>query len=711
MSRVMPEGEKPIVLVVDDELFMRSTMREALEESGFAVREAEDGRAALDHVRHDRPDIVLLDVIMPGMDGFATCTELRRLPEGAHLPVVMVTSLEDTPSIFRAYEAGATDFITKPLNYVILAHRVRYLLRAGRAFEDLHRNQVRLAEAQRIARLGNWEWDLKKNELHLSEELCRIFGLCQKDFGVTFNAFLDRVHPEDRSRVEKSLAKAQRQGKPLSIDHRILLPDGSVRFLHGQAETALDPSGTPVHMFGTFQDISERKNAEEQIRLLAYYDPLTGLPNRVLFNERLSYLLAHAKRHDRQVALLYLDLDRFKLINDSLGHSVGDQLLVAVAKRLRSTLRTTDLVARRERDDPPLAIARLGGDEFTIWVADIEHVQDVAKIARRTLASFAEPFLLKEREVFVTSSIGIVLYPDDGKTAEVLLRNADSAMYHAKAQGRNNYQFYSESMNTAALQVLAMENSLHKALERDELLLHYQPQQDLRSGAIVGAEALLRWRQGGGNLIPPGDFIPLAEETGLIVPIGEWVLRKACAQIKAWQDRRLPPVRVAINLSGRQLWQPDLAQIVSRGLRESGLNPGCLHLEITENILMQNVQSTMATLTALKTMGIQLSVDDFGTGYSSLSYLTRFPLDFLKIDRSFVRDVDTNNENAAIVAAMIAMAHSLKLKVIAEGVETKGQMDFLRDLGCDEIQGYLVSKPLPPEEFIRIFRQPSGPDI
>ncbi|WP_291317752.1 EAL domain-containing protein [Desulfuromonas sp.] len=699
---------KPVVLIVDDEKFMRTTMRDALEEFGFEVCEAEGGREALEQIQKTCPDMVLLDVLMPGMDGFTTCAALRLLPEGAHVPVLMVTGLEDTESICQAYEAGATDFITKPLNYTILAHRILYILRSSRTFEELKGNQAKLALAQRIARLGNWEWVFEPDRILFSEEVCRIFDLGDKEIDLPFQAFLEFIHPEDRARVERSLLDAQLRQTPFRIDHRIVLKDGSQRYLLGQAEVGLDASGTPARMMGTFQDISERRESEEQIRFLAYYDSLTQLPNRVLFNEQLGYILNHAKRYGRQVALLFLDLDRFKLINDSLGHSMGDLLLQEVAQRLISALRSTDVVARQENEDETLSVARLGGDEFTIWATDIENSQDAAKLAQRILDAFSKPFPLKRHEVFITASIGMAIYPDDGEDVDSLLKNADSAMYHAKSLGKDNYQFYSQSMNAAALKMLAMENRLRKAVEREELCLHYQPLMDPRSGRILGAEALLRWQQGDQDSVAPADFIPLAEETGLIVPIGEWVLRQACDQIMEWQNLSLPPVPVSVNLSSRQFWQEDLIGMVSQVLQETGLDPSLLHLEITENILMQNGESTIAMLNALETMGIRLSLDDFGTGYSSLSYLKRFPLDFLKIDRSFVKDIDQGREGAAMVSAIIAMARSLRLQVIAEGVETDRQLEYLRGQGCEMVQGFLVSRPLPPAQFSRFLARHNG---
>jgi diguanylate cyclase (GGDEF)-like protein/PAS domain S-box-containing protein len=704
MDNPETESGKPVVLVVDDDRFQRQFVCGALVESGFAIGEAESGRQALEILKQSEPDILLLDVVMPDMDGFSVCAELRKLPQGRHLPVVMVTALEDADSIARAFDAGATDFITKPINPLILAHRLHYILRAGHAFQELFRNRTRLSQAQRLARLGNWEWDIRHNRFSLSEEAIALIGLAGRETPETYEAFLALVHPSDRKLVADAVAGALQCGENFHLDHRILTPGGSERFIHGHAEVTFDAAGKPSFMFGTYQDITGRKQAEEQIRALAYYDSLTGLPNRALFNERLSYILAHARRYDHPVALLFLDLDSFKSINDSLGHSTGDLLLQEVAKRLSTTLRHTDLVTRQAKEETAQSIARLGGDEFTIWVTDLENVQDVIKIAHRVLDSFASPFALKGREISVTASIGISLYPEDGLDGETLLKNADSAMYHAKSLGKNNYQFYSASLNAAARKMLALEARLARALDRKEFFLAYQPQVDFVSGRIFGVEALLRWGYEEDEVLAPGDFIPLAEETGLILPIGEWVLAQACSQVMAWQKMGLPPIAVSVNLSSRQFWQERLVDTVSRILAETSLPSKNLHLEITENLLMKDFEATDRILKRLKSMGVRLCLDDFGTGYSSLNHLKRFPLDILKIDRSFVRDIESGSRDMAIVAAIIAMAHSLNLEVIAEGVESTAQYDFLSSQGCRGAQGFLLARPMAGEEFVDFFR-------
>ncbi|MEO1751018.1 EAL domain-containing protein [Thiofaba sp. EF100] len=442
----------------------------------------------------------------------------------------------------------------------------------------------------------------------------------------------------------------------------------------------------------------ERRQAEERLDHLAHYDPLTGLPNRSLFHERLERALVRANRSGHQVAVMFLDLDRFKMINDTLGHEAGDALLKTVAQRLRTCVRMEDTVAR------------LGGDEFTIILENITHVDDVAQVAHKIIDALAPSMQVSGHEVFATTSIGIALYPNDGVRIEDLLKNADTAMYQAKDRGRNTHQFYSPEMNQRTLEHLELENALRRALERGEFLLHYQPKLDLATGLVCGAEALLRWQRPEVGLVPPGVFVPLLEETGLIDQVGGWLLHAACAQNKAWQDAGLPKVRVAINLSARQFLRTDIEAIVRRALNETGLDPAFIELEVTESMLMLDPGHAAEVLLRIQAMGVtHIDIDDFGTGYSSLAYIKRFPISAVKIDQSFVRGIPHDEEDAAIASAVVAMAHSLRMRAIAEGVENDAQLAYLRALGCDEIQGYHFSRPLTAEAFGELLaRQAAG---
>lgn len=693
-----------VVLVVDDDGTIRMLARETLELAGFEVAEVGDGAQALAAFERVKPDVVLLDVMMPGTDGFTVCRQIREHPAGRNTPILMMTGLDDAESMMLAYETGATDFITKPVNWLILGHRVRYLQRAGRALDELVKNQARLSYAQQIARMGSWEWDVQNDTMHWSTEIYHLFNIDPVGFDGTYHAFLNSIHPLDKEYFNSALEQALRDNRPYSIDHQILLPDGTERFVHTEAGVLAGSDGRPLLVTGTVQDITERKQTEKQMRYLAYYDSLTGLPNRIMFKEHLERAIAYAERQGRKLAALFLDLDRFKYINDTLGHSVGDKLLQEVGERLTQCVRKYDYVSHHS-DEPSAIISRLGGDEFTILLDNLAEPQDAGKVAQRIIEMSMMPFELEGHEVFVTVSIGISVYPDDGRDLNTLIKNADTAMYHAKELGKNNFQFYTEVMNAAVFKRMKLENQLRKALDRGEFALHYQPQVDIASGRIIGLEALIRWHNAELGMVPPVDFIPLAEEIGLIIGIDEWVMTTACRQLRQWEEEGLPPMRMSVNVSGQHFRQKSLSATVRRVIEESGVAPHRLELELTEGILMKNAMETITTLNELKEMGVSLSVDDFGTGYSSLSYLTRFPLNVLKIDRSFVANVTVDTENAAIITAIIAMAHTLKLKIIAEGVETVEQMHFLCDHGCQEMQGYLFSRPLPAEAATRMLRE------
>ncbi len=445
-------------------------------------------------------------------------------------------------------------------------------------------------------------------------------------------------------------------------------------------------------LFGIVRDVTDRKKAEETINHLAYHDPLTDLPNRILFYDRLSVALTHAKRNQHMLAVMFLDLDRFKIVNDMMGHAMGDRLLTEVAAKLISCVRANDTVSR------------IGGDEFTILLPEISREEDAAVVAKKIIDQLKKPRTVNGNELQITVSIGIALYPNDGEDAETLTKNADTAMYRAKEQG-DNYQFFNPSMNARTIQRLESERSLRRALDKNEFEIYYQPQVDIREGCIVGTEALLRWNHPQRGIVLPGDIIPVAEETGLIIPIGEWVLRSACAQNIAWQKAGFPPMKVAINLSAHQFRQKQLVEVVKQALEETGLPPNLLELEITESTAMQDVEFTINMLRSLREMGVKIAIDDFGTGYSSLSYLRRFPITTLKVDQSFVRDVLVDVEDAAIVATIIVLAQNLKLKVIVEGVETEEQLVFFEQQECFEMQGYLFSEPVPGAEIEKILRK------
>jgi diguanylate cyclase (GGDEF)-like protein/PAS domain S-box-containing protein len=698
------ERTRPLALVVDDELVVRIVVREVLELSGHEVCEAENGPQALERFIEYRPDIVLLDIMMPGMDGFTACAQLRDLVGGSRVPILIMTALDDTESIATAYERGATDFITKPLNPTILSHRVKYMFRSSQTLEALRRSEARLGLAQRIAKIGNWEWRPDINRFTASPELCRLIGIRQQDFDGTLDSFLHVVHAEDRERVDVALKQILTERKPCDIDHRIVLPHGADFAVHLQAEALFDDQLQALTIIGTAQDITDRKQSEREIYRLAYFDSLTGLANRVLFKDRLTQALAHAGRYHSTLAVLFLDLDRFKVINDTLGHNIGDLLLKQVAGRLTESVRHSDSVSRSVDKEENHSLARLGGDEFTVLLTNLRDVQDAGTVARRIVEAMANPFLIEGREIFVTISVGIAIFPVDGESIDALLKNADSAMYHAKEKGRNNFQFYANNLNAAATERLNLEGELRHAVEREEFVVFYQPQIDLRTGEIVSAEALVRWQHPRRGLLRPEEFMQAAVDTGLIRAIDEWVLRTVCRHSQEWQQRGKIPVRNSVNISNSLFHGDTLVSVVEQALSQTGLTPACLELELTESIVMRNVNASIAMLTTMRTMGVHLSIDDFGTGYSSLSYLHRLPINRVKIDQSFILEILTQARPPMIVRAIIAMAHSLNLFVLAEGVEQECQRTTLIEEGCDYAQGHLFGQPMPADEFARMLQ-------
>jgi predicted signal transduction protein with EAL and GGDEF domain len=456
---------------------------------------------------------------------------------------------------------------------------------------------------------------------------------------------------------------------------------------------------------GTIQDVTEQMRTQEKIRLLANFDSLTGLANRRFFKDQFARALAAARSKGHSVGLLFMDLDRFKQVNDTLGHRAGDALLQHVADRLREHVRGSDMVARDGGESPAPEISRLGGDEFTVLLSKISKPEDAGDVARRVLRVLPQPVRIEGTEVSARISIGIATYPLDGEDVDTLMRNADVAMYHAKERGRNTYEFFSDSMNAASLRKLTLESRLGEALERGELRLHYQPRFDLATREMVACEALLRWHHPELGTVSPAEFIPVSEECGLIHAIGDWVLRVACAQNKAWQDAGYQPLPISVNVSTRQFIERDLREIVATALTEADLAPEHLEIEITENALMHDDEGTAIAFRDLQSMGVRIALDDFGTGYSSLSYITHFPLDVLKMDRAFVRDVDSDPAAKGVTNAVIQMAHSLGLRVVAEGVDSDAQAQILREQGCDELQGFLLSAAVPPEELVRFLRR------
>ncbi|MCA1246293.1 EAL domain-containing protein [Massilia sp. MS-15] len=562
----------------------------------------------------------------------------------------------------------------------------------GRAERALQQSEQRFR--QLVSMSSDWYWE-QDRELRFT----MVTGGFTEKAGVAVEAVLGKTRWEyvpallETEEGRAHIAQVKAHEPFANLEYKVIDEHGDTRWFCVNGQPVFDDTGALLGYRGTGSDITERKLTEQRVHHVAQHDVLTGLPNRSLLQDRLGQAIAYANRSGRPMWVMLIDLDRFKFVNDSMGHKAGDVLLMTVAARLTGSLRDTDTVAR------------LSGDEFVVILSEHHDEPLTPEIVQRVMDSVAQPVLLGNKEFFVTCSIGVAVYPSEGTPADSLIEHADIAMYSAKKLGRNNFQFYTPAMNEESLERVRIESALRNALERNEFVLHYQPQLDLTSGQIVGMEALLRWQHPELGMVPPGRFIGIAEETGLIVQIGAWVLRTACAQNKAWQDAGLGRLRVAVNLSARQFGAADLIASLESVLADTRLDPECLEIELTESLFMSDVTPAVDLLHRMKSLGVSLSIDDFGTGYSSLSYLSRFPIDVLKIDRSFVADITHDANDAAIVTSIIALAHNLKLAVIAEGVETLEQLDYLRSHGCDEMQGYYFSKPLPAAEFEQLLVQ------
>lgn len=688
-----------MVLLVDDDGTCRYLAREALESVGIEVDEAVDGMECVQRFAQRRYDLVLLDLFMPGMDGFQTCSELRKAPRGQCVPIVLLTGVDDLGSIQRAYEMGVTDFIQKPINGLIFAQRIRYILKATGMFKDLQQSEALLQSAQRLAHLGSWEWEVGKKTLMASDECCRIYELPLGAPAQAQDVLQDRIHPSDRSLLEASMASASIDGAPFSLDFRLALPSGKSRHVHTEVQPIPGEDGKVTSFQGAIQDVSEIKEAQERIQFLAHYDCVTGLANRTHYLDTVRKAIAQAQREKSSLGVLFIDLDRFKRINDTFGHDVGDILLRTIGDRLESCVRRGDTVSRSSEAKVanPHTLARLGGDEFAILLHDLKYVQSAAKVAQRILEVISIPVTVSTSELLVTASIGISVFPSDGQSAEDLLKNADTAMYSAKAQGKNNYQFFSSAMSRAAATRMKLEAELRHAIEDGKLRLHYQPKVEIATGELAGCEALLRWKRGQNELASPGVFADVAEEAGLMHALDEWVLREACLQARSWQGSFAPLTPIAVNVSDRTFNSQRFVDSIRSTLAATGTPASSLEIELTEQIVMQDMTSAISKVKELQALGVKTAIDDFGTGHSSLAYLKDLSLDYVKIDRSFIKEITTNHRVGSLARAIVAIGHALDLKVIAEGVETEAQLSFLGASGYDMAQGYLMSRPVDPK--------------
>ncbi len=675
------------VLLVDDQQ-ITAKMLDRMIRDEFEMHYCGDPRQAEASAEKLAPHVIILDLVMPEVDGLELLRRFRARPDTAETPIIMLSTEENAGIKAESFTLGANDYLIKLPEEMEMMARLRYHIRAEKS--RLERNQA-FADLKLAAQVFENAsesiviTDADATILDVNDAFTGMSGFTREEaLGKTprINKS-DRHEPAFYEAMWKALLEKGRWTGEI-WDRR---KNGEVYPKWLNINSVKNQKGETTHYIGISSDITNLKRSEERLEKLAYFDALTGLPNRFLFLDRLNQEIQAARRHQKKVALFFIDLDRFKHINDTLGHAAGDQLLVEIAKRVKGCLRRTD------------TLARLGGDEFTIILTDVEQEEGIGGVAAHVIHEVKKPVRLGENETFVGASIGISLFPDDGQTIEVLTKNADLAMYKAKEASGDTYQFFNEEMTIHSERRMSLETDLRHALENDEFTLHYQPKNDSKTGKLIGVEALVRWNHPRHGLVSPADFIPIAEETGLITTLGEWVLETACRQVLQWRQRGAPELRVAVNISGRQFQDKALLQRIQQILDEVGLPTDGLELEITESVIMDDVEKAVDILNQLRRMGIKISIDDFGTGYSSLAYLKKFPLHSLKIDQSFVRDLEEDSDDAAIVSSIISMAQGLSLGVVAEGVETQGQLDFIKNRACQQVQGYFFSKPVSAEAF------------
>ncbi|MDB5839521.1 MAG: hypothetical protein JWQ23_1473 [Herminiimonas sp.] len=691
------------ILIVDDEIHNRRLLEALLQPEGYRTLTAVNGEDALAATASHQPDLIVLDVMMPGMNGYEVAKLLKASASTASIPIIMVTALDDRGARLAGLDAGVEDFLTKPVDRAELWLRVRNLLRL-KSLNDLLQSQSWMLEQKVQARTADLQrfrtaMDFTADSIFLvsrsTMRFVEVNATACKMHGYTRDELL-KLGPEHLSTLSRQQleniydATIERPGTNDMAESRLKRNDGSIFpvEMHRQAL----PSDNDWIMVCVIRDITERREVERRLKQLAHYDSLTGLPNRLLFFETLKKSLLQASDGAWKIAVMFIDLDNFKNVNDTFGHAIGDELLVQVSNRLAQCIRIRDTVGR------------LGGDEFALILNMQDGQQGVIAVANKIHKALAMPFDLNGHEMVITASIGITVHPEDASDPETLIKYADTAMYRAKQAGRNTFRFFTAQMNIDAVARHELETALRKAINNNEFVLHYQPKVFVNTGRIAGLEALLRWQRPGHGLIAPDLFMPALEETGLIVRVGSWVIATACQQIGEWMRSPIGPVQISVNVSGRQFIEGNLEDDVSEELVRNGIPAELLELELTEGSLMENTERTISTLEGLTNRGVQISIDDFGTGYSSLAYLRRFPINKLKIDIAFIRNITTNPDDAAIALTIIRMAHSLKLAVIAEGVETAEQLAYLRHHRCDQIQGYLFSRPLPATEVEQMLR-------
>ncbi|TSE38316.1 putative signaling protein [Tepidimonas fonticaldi] len=687
----MPDAPAATVLVVDDDRATRAMVRAVLARERYRILEAGDGHEAIAAVQTEQPDLILMDVMMPGLDGHAACAQIRLLLADDALPIVMLTAADDIASIETAFEAGATDFITKPISWPLLRERVRYALRAGNLTREVRRARLRELSVRRIAGLGYWEWLLSSDRLSWSEEFEPLAGIRAQD-SVPREEFLARVHPDDRQRLHHAMERARDVGARLDLEFRIHL-QSSDRILRVVGERGLHGEDAD-RVFGVFQDLTSIRRTEALVDYLSLHDETTDLPNRRLFLRRAAERIQKVRAENDRVLLIgTIDIHRFARFNESLGEGGANRLLALWGQRLK----------HHQDGGTVVEVARVGGDEFAVAIQATDGAAASA-VFRRVQQALRQPVHLEQQELVVPFSAGWAICPTHGHEAEPLLTLAQEAQRRARAQGRDELGAEADdALSQRRQRLLAFERALHRALERQEFYLAYQPQMDVATGRIVGCEALIRWRSTEWGEVSPAEFVPLLEESGAIIDVGAWVLASAAQQAAAWERAGLP-LRVGINLSPRQFLAPSLMEHIQSALQSSGVSPGCIELEITESLTMQDVDHSIRLLQRCRDAGVMVAIDDFGVGHSSLAYALQFPIDAIKIDRAFVTHITRGRADRAIVRAVVALGQSLGVEIIAEGVETQRQCDFLEAIGVTQVQGYLIGRPMPPDQLEALAR-------
>lgn len=675
------------ICIAEDVEAVTREITTSLEKLGYLILgRADRSEAILPMVQEILPDLVFIEVDIQGeINGVEVGGQIQT---DFDIPVIFISAHADANTREDAMPARAYGFMVQPFEVHALDSTIAMALDKHQRLRKLRESEERYALAVRAANDGIWDWNLRTSEIYFSVRWKEMLGYRDEEIGAEVNEWFRRIHPDDRNQVRVTLDTHLRDSTPhFECEYRIQHANGTYLWVLSRGTAMRDSTGSAYRLAGSQSDITAHKLAEERLAHDAVHDALTGLPNRVLFLDRLQNRLERTKRNPDEIfAVMFIDLDRFKVVNDSLGHAFGDQLLVTTGWRLQQCLRPQDTVAR------------LSGDEFAVLLDAVNNSNDIRGVAERIRAQLITTTLLGLVERSPTASIGIVMFNKNYTAAEDLLRDADLAMYHAKRLGGNQYQFFDDTMHTSAVEQLQLEGELKHAVARKEWLVYYQPIISITSGEPVGAEALVRWRHPQRGILAPGEFIQVAEDTGLIVPIGEYVLRTACQHAKAWRDASDSSFWVSVNISARQFRSKDLVEMIARILEETGLPSDGLRLEITESVAVQNTEYTIKIMNELDTMGVYTSLDDFGTGYSSLSYLKQFPLRVLKVDQSFVQDIQHNPKNEALIKAIIGMARSLGLEVVGEGVEKAEQLQFLRTQMCDQVQGFLFSRPIPAED-------------